>query len=76
MTKLRPFFITVVFITERKHRNAQFFVLVTLVDPEWLFQFQKQVPILVKTDNVTALFYNSRFYNRKKDLLEESPEIM
>ena len=41
MTKLWPFFITVFFITERKPRNAQFFVLDTWVDPEWLFQFQK-----------------------------------
>ena len=45
MTKLRPFFVTVVFITERKPKNAQFYVLVAWVDPEWLFQFQKNVII-------------------------------
>ena len=41
MTKLWPFFITDVFITERKPINAQFSVLVMWVDPKWLFQFQK-----------------------------------
>ena len=78
MTKLRPFCITVVFINERKPRNAQFYVLVTWVDPEWLFQFQKtgynKKP--VKTDQVTELFYKCHFYNWKKYLLEESSKIM
>ena len=45
MTKLWHFFIDVVFITKRKPRNAQFSVLVMWVDPEWRFQFQKQVII-------------------------------
>ena len=78
MTKLWPFFITVIFITERKPRNAQFSVPITWVDLECHFQFQKHVivNIPVKTDQVTTLFNNCRFYNRKKDLLEESPEIM
>ena len=68
MTKLRPFFITVVFITERKPRNAQFFVLVTLVDPERLFQFQKQVIIKkpVKNDQVTTLSITAIFITERK----------
>ena len=68
MTKLCPFFITAIFITERKPRNAQFFVLVTSVDPEWLFQFQKQLIIKwpVKNDQVTTIVYNYRFYGQKE----------
>ena len=68
MTKLRPFFITVIFITERKSRNAQFSVMVMGVDPEWLFQFQKHVIItkLVKIYQVTALLYNCCFYYRNE----------
>ena len=68
MTKLRTFFITIIFITERNSKNAQFYVLATRVDPEWLFQFQKQVIIKqpVKNDRVTALLYNFHFYYRKE----------
>ena len=68
MTKLRPFFITVIFITERKPRNAQFSVLVVLVDPKWIFQFQKQVIIKnqVRNDQVTFLLYNYHFYYRNE----------
>ena len=38
------------------------------MDPEWLFQFQKQVIIKkpVKNDQVTTLLYNCRFYYRKE----------
>ena len=78
MTKLRPFCIIVIFITERNPINTQFSVLVVRLDPEWCFQFQTQaiIKIMVKNDKVRALFYNFCFYNQKKDLLEESPEIM
>ena len=63
MTKLQPFVITIVFITERKPKNAQLSVLATWVDPEWLLQFQKQVIIKnpVQNDQLMALLYNYRF---------------
>ena len=78
MTNLQPFFITVVFITKRKPKNTKFYVLVTQMDSEWRFQFQKQViiKIPVKNDQVTNLLYNSHFFYQKKYLLEESPKIM
>ena len=63
MTKLRPFCITSTFITERKPINTQFSVMVAGAEPEWRFQFQKQVIIKtpVKNDQVMALLYNCCF---------------
>ena len=58
MTKLRPFFITVIFVTERNPINTKFFVLVACLDPEWNLQFQKPViiKIMVKNNQVTTLY--------------------
>ena len=61
------FCITIIFITKRKPRNTQFYVLVTRVHPERCFQFQKQVIIkfLVKMTKlrpfcITVVFITER----------------